>query len=461
MSEPGDDAPARQAPAARLRNPYRGRPENQRNPRAENIWKGPPRVPREQQPPKLTPRNAPKALPKPTQLHDTSHVKLTEVCPTDGSVFATGMSVREVSPRLTFSPAAPALIDISRQCYAELITDEPNLTKTILPEYVDYYNTALLWMRIVTLKQKNSQALTVEENDLLTLIQTTAFVVVEPILLQLRQLGNVVSTTRQHLYPQFPPLPTGIIADHGGYYGPLLPPGEDIDLTVHNLYEELPCLGVLSESIRATISNSPPGPYRSNVTYQELQPNQNLLGFRALGSRRSEPKNLAFDCRITEADFPSYPPNTEFNFEFLVAMSNVLANTKTFKNTEVVFSTLTEVGAQSQLVVSHPLPTPGTNCLRGEQVVTSLSQDSLAILGAAVFFDSQLMKEDGPGANPTDAWCLFRPTPQVRIPEEWIDNRNVRRDLPIQYQQRVFTSVSQLASTFRINSIKTLVLTKR
>lgn len=153
MSDHGDDV-SRLAPAVRPRNPYRGRPENQRDPRADNVWKGPPRAPREPQPPKLTPHNAPRALPKPTQLHDTSHVKLTEVSPADGSVFSTGMSVREVAPRQTFSPSAPALIDISRQCYSELITDDPNLTKTILPEYFDYYSAALLWMRLVTLKQK-------------------------------------------------------------------------------------------------------------------------------------------------------------------------------------------------------------------------------------------------------------------------------------------------------------------
>lgn len=141
-------------------------------------------------------------------------------------------------------------------------------------------------------------------------------------------------------------------------------------------------------------------------------------------------------------------------------MSNVLANTKTFKNTEVVFSTLTEVGAQSQLVISHPLITPGTNCLRGEQTVTSLSQDSLVVFGAAVFFNSQLVKENGIGEN-TDAWCLIQPTDLIGIPQEWIENRNARRDLPVQYMQRVFTSVSQLASTFRLNTIKTIVLTKR
>lgn len=203
----------------RARNPYRGKPANQRNPHAENAWKGPSRQPKDDQPPKLTPRNASRTLPKPSQLHDASHVKLIESSPAEGSVFASGMSVREVAPRLTFSPSAPALIDISRQCYAELITDDSNLGKTLLPEYIDYYATAILWLRIINLKQKNSQPLTQSKMDLLTLVQTTTFVVPEPILLQLRQIGNVVSLTKQHLYPEFPPLPTSAIAGHGGYFG--------------------------------------------------------------------------------------------------------------------------------------------------------------------------------------------------------------------------------------------------
>ncbi|XP_025413451.1 uncharacterized protein LOC112685710 [Sipha flava] len=145
---------------------------------------------------------------------------------------------------------------------------------------------------------------------------------------------------------------------------------------------------------------------------------------------------------------------------FLVTISNFLANTKIFKNTEVVFSTLSEVGGKSQLVISHPLLTPGTTCLQGEQIVTSLCQDSPAIYGAAIFFDSQLIKESGL-ENDVSAWCLFNSTPAHPIPQEWIENRNERRNLPLQYMERVFTSISQQAALFRFSIIKTLVLKKR
>lgn len=78
-------------------------------------------------------------------------------------------------PRQVFSPSAPAAVEISRQTYAELITDDNSLSKVMLLEYLDYYSTAMIWLRMVTLKQKNSQPITAIEDQLLTLTQTTPF----------------------------------------------------------------------------------------------------------------------------------------------------------------------------------------------------------------------------------------------------------------------------------------------
>lgn len=152
----------------------------------------------------------------------------------------------------------------------------------MLPEYLDYYTTAMVWLRATTLKQKNSQPLTQAEDQLLTLTQTTPFVLPEPILLQVRQLGNAVSKAGQHLFPSFPPLPTHVIQGSGGYYGQLIEPADGVDNTVHNLYEEIPCLGVLAEAVQQSLSNNPPGPYVSHVTYRGQQTNSNLLGFRPI-----------------------------------------------------------------------------------------------------------------------------------------------------------------------------------
>lgn len=320
MADQGAHSGENNTPVVRPRNPYRGRPENQRNLKAVNAWKGPVQK-QNNKPPMLTPRNAPRALPKPTRLHDNSHVKPSGVSPAEGSVFTSGISLREISDRQTFQPSTPALIDIASQCYSELVTDYSNFSKAALPEYLDYYATALLWLRIMDLKHKNSDPLTSEEVAVWSRTQSTTFSIPEPITLQLKQLGNTVAKhIDHHLYPYFPQLSTRVVAGHGGYYGKLVEPAPDTDNSVHNLYEELPCLGVMSEAVRAAISNAPTGPYQSAVTYRGLQPNRNLLGFRPLGSRRNEPKNLAFSCNITEIDFESYPVNTAFNFDFIMAI---------------------------------------------------------------------------------------------------------------------------------------------
>lgn len=198
---------AANAPHARV---YRGKPEKQRDPRAQNAHRpranNPPRDGNPQSGEKSQTRQQPPrpTLNKPSLLNENSKGKHNTASgnPADGSVFRDQIAIRETRQK----PSAPALIEISRMTYAELLTDDAQLGKSILPEYLDYYATAMLWFRIVKLKQKNSQPLSDVEQQVLTLIQTTTFSVPDPIFLQLRQLGNIVTKTGQHLYTEFPPL---------------------------------------------------------------------------------------------------------------------------------------------------------------------------------------------------------------------------------------------------------------
>lgn len=435
---------------------YRGRPENQKDPRAVNRFKN--------KPPKgEAPKNNPP--PPPPKLQPGSHVqqnqnaehKITTGNPAEGSVFTSNIAVRETRQRQTFTPSAPALIEITRQSYAEMLTDDPQLNKALLPEFLDYYSTALLWLRIINLKQRNSQALTEAEQDILMLTQTTNFCVPEPILLQLKQLGNICTMGKQHLYPEFPPLPVVEVNHQPGYYG-ALEIGNAADPHVHNLYEEIPCLGVLAEAVRNSISDAQPGRYASSLDIDaQNRVNNNLLGFRPLGIRRGEAKNLAFSVGVTPDEFPCNPDNTAFNYELICAISSVVSTTKTFKNTDIVFSTLAEVGAQSQAIISRPLVQAGRLNILGETRTTSLNQETSSCYGSAVFFGSQLMKTPGPNNNHNTWLCINL----ANIPAQWVNNRNERRNLPIQYQQEVFQAISLDASTYRISIIKQLVIAKR
>ncbi|XP_030758050.1 uncharacterized protein LOC115883781 [Sitophilus oryzae] len=401
------DANQRQPPPARV---YRGRPENQRDPNAVRI------NPRESQetnpppPPRGNPqRRGPPAggLNKPTLAarNDAAKPQATSANPAEGSVFASQISVRETVQRQTFTPSAPALIEISRQTYAELLTDDAQLAKVLLPEYFDYYSTAMLWLRIVHLKQRNSQPLTQKEQDLLNLTQVTSFCVPEPLVLQLKQIGNITTMTKQHLYPEFPPFPTAQVANHGGYYGTLQLPAPGVNNDLHNLYEEIPCLGVMAEAVRQAISDAPAGPYQSALNINADNPvNGNLLGYKPLTNRKPEAKNLALSQSITPNAFPDHPEDTGFNLALLQGISSSLAATSTFKNTDLVFSTLSEVGAQSQTVIPRPIVQENRPNIQGETRPTSLSQEQPSHYGSAVFFDSQLMKEAGAGGNNL-TWC--------------------------------------------------------
>jgi hypothetical protein len=438
--------------------PYLGHPDKQKNKSAPNAFKAKPPKPQK------TKVDLPKSLPPPTQLHDASNQKLTTGNPADSSLFSTNVSIRETTPRIGFTPSVPAAIEISRQVFSELITDSPSLVKQLLPEYLDYYTTGLIWLRIVHLKQTNSQPITAEEDALLTLTQTATFVVPEPLLTQLRHLGNTTSAVKQLLIPEFPPLPTTVVGNHGGYFPVPLPYPIPLNQTgeEHLMYLEFPCLGVLAEAVCNTVdATAQPGAYISNIDFQGSQPSANLLGFKPLGYRRPEAFNTALDIGITPNQFPQYPDNTGFNFQFMMSISSLLAGTQTFKNTDVSFSTLTELGSVAQLMIERPTPIQGQLCLQGEIQPFGLVHESPSIFGAATFFCTQLMKE--PDSNGSHAsWLLFDFPPGLNPPPAWIANRNNRRNnLPVQYRQDVFQSISLPAHVSRVNVIKSFVTTKR
>jgi len=331
----------------------------------------------------------------------------------------------------------------------------------MLPEYLDYYNTACIWMSLVSLKKKNGESLTAEEQLLLEDVQVSSFNLPEPILRQVQTIGNIVSSTGQHLYVSSPSLPTAGLCGFGGYYGDLQPPADGVDNNIHNLYEEIPCLGVLAEGIRNLIGNGAPGPYDSNITYEGRQPGPNLLGFRPLNSRRNEAKNLAFDNGITKVAFRDFPANTGYNSDLMSAISNLLATTSTFKITPVVFPSLADSGLPAQLIITQPKEGNHALCVRSKQIPATFLNASPEMAGVSLFFNPQLVKNPG-NHNDHSTWCVIPPQPTHPIPEEWVQNRNIRQNtLPTQYRQSVFISASQNVPTYRRNVLLCFVLTKR
>ncbi|XP_077274479.1 uncharacterized protein LOC143904079 isoform X3 [Temnothorax americanus] len=318
--------------------------------------------------------------------------------PVRNPVYARGIYVYEVNPNGRTTPAASSLIEVSRDVYRELIIDDFNIRESIVPEYLDYYATALLWFRITRLKCLACDVLTQEEERLLSTITGCSFCVPEPFMLQLRMFGKIQTLTGEHLRSEFPPLPTEVIQGFGGYYGP-------ISADTHNLYEEIPCLGVTSESVRHSISNDPPGRYHSSLERpaDNVIPNENLLGFKPLD-----------------------------------------------------ITTMTESGSITQAIMQKPIPATETTQKRGK-IYSSASfggQDLASGYGLA--YTPNLFKE-GLAPGLVAEWCCIN-TPPV----EYIDNRNDRRDtIPPRYREEVFTSSTQWGQQYRQHMVRMMVTTKR
>ncbi|XP_024894021.1 uncharacterized protein LOC112468878 isoform X2 [Temnothorax curvispinosus] len=373
--------------------------------------------------------------------------------PVRNSVFAHGIGIREVNANRRMTPAASSLIEVSRYVYRELITDDFNIQKSIVPEYLDYYATALLWFRITKLKCLAHDVLTQEEERLLSIITGCSLYVPEPFMLQLLMFGRIQTLTGAHLCSEFPPLPTEVVQGFGGYYGP-------ISADTHNLYEEIPCLGVTSESVRHSISNDPPGRYHSSLERpaDNIIPNENLLGFKPLGARCEEAKNFAFFAGITSEEFPVSLPNTGINLDFIRSISGILSRTKTFKTTRLDITTMAESGSITQAIMQKPIPATETTQKRGEiySFANFGGQDLASAYGLGLVYTPNLFKE---GLTPglIAEWCCIN-TPPV----EYINNRNDRRDtIPPGYREEVFTSSTQSGQQYRQHMVRMMLTTKR
>ncbi|KYM97721.1 hypothetical protein ALC62_11581 [Cyphomyrmex costatus] len=281
----------------------------------------------------------------------------------------------------------------------------------------------------------------------MSLEEVNLFTIPEPILLQLQVFGSVQTRTGEHLYPWFPKLPTSQIGEYGGFYGPVTKDN-------HNLYEEIPCLGVLSEAVRQSISDAPPGQYASSLNTDELTMTENLLGYFPLGIRDNEAKNIAFDAGIKVDLFPSYPYNTGMNLKLIMSISNIIAQTKVFELFTVNFNDLAKEGSVIQTVMVHPISPKirGQQEKHGKLQVTSLMSEYFS-LTAGIVFCPQLWKK---GSTKTSAksWSCAVP-----VNKTWITNRNERRTtLPVQYRQEVFKLTPEFGQSYRSQSLVLLQL---
>lgn len=432
--------------AAQAQRGYRGPPERQRNRNTVNLHQ-----PRARQQGRSAPQPAPNALPAPANRQSPQPASAAKDEPIRNSAFTTDFDVREDNPFLSSTPSMSTLIEVVDNMYLEYSVDNVRLGRTLLPEYLRYYATALAWLRITSIKDLQRQPLTPTEQNLLRITHTQIFTIPDPLNIYLKQYGTVIPPTDVHIQPAFPDLPTGVISGFGGYYGPL-------NNDTHLLYEEIPCLGVTAEAVRRSISDAPIGPYQSNLSTDVLIVTDNLLGFQPLGYRQTEAKAYPLRYGINPNAFRETLPHTAFNLPFLTWISGFLATQSTFKNHSTTVLSMGVGGHTSQLVNTRPLAEQqGPRLLDVECKAHTMFRESPLHTGLGLFIGSQIWKDPH---EPTNWSCAT--SPEQEVPIEWVNNANDRRNnTPGEFLIDRFSSTTYMISDYIRQVIGRLVVTRR
>lgn len=450
---------------------YKGHPSKQTNPFAPNLWKGKnsnspsqdSSSGTEKSAPATTKRTVPAKINKPTALHDASRQTLTSGNPFADSAFVHNVTERELYLRETFSPSTPALTQITRSAYTEMSTDAADLSKRLIPEEFDYYAAAMLWFRIISLKAKNQQPLTAEETIVLEMLRLESFTIPEPLRLQLLVLGKVKTCLGTSLRPTFPPLPTTVIQ----WQATGIPGNFAAGITAdsHNLYEELPCLGIHLAAL-ITAQNNDVGAWTPPGVPAHTLPNNNLLGYRPTKRNRPEATAAIIDAGIAPGEVTNYPINTGLNFDLLKRTSQVLSTLTTFKMTDVHFPALSEYGATAQIAQYYPDPNqPGVRNIDGLTTIKTINNEIPSQIGVSIVYAPRYYKVSPD--NNYDSWCCLSPTPGRRanvpnpLPIAWFNNRNARRQIRDIYSLPQFSSISADANEYRRVTLEALVISRR
>lgn len=440
----------------RLCPAYKGRPENFNPNRTKKVAtaakpKGGPASP------KVTP---------PTQQHRNVNPTPQRNEPLYAeAIFGTDISVVELAPLQSITPNLSKTVDVADSAYAEWATDDQMLARKMTQYEFRYYVTSLTWLRIIDLKAKFSRtALTSAEKDIRKATEHMTFNVPAPVHVYLSSLGAVNDKAGKRTEVLFPNLPTAVRGGKGGYHTAA------VDVNSHNLYEEIPTLGIMGDVLMAlaTGGQNPPVNVPLDIPANSSL-NENCLGYVTTpGQQRPEISQNLRRFGITDAAFAEFQAGTRFNLRLLSAQSALIGDMDTFKVEKVLFANLSADGTLAVAIQSKPdLTVDGTLTWRQRTVQTmSPEASSAALMGAGNFCGFQLRKEDGTGANASEErsrWCCLSSTDHAAwpIPNAWSNNRNDRRQMPSGIGTERFGTAGVRQDVLLDSISRRLVLTKR
>jgi hypothetical protein len=236
--------------------------------------------------------------------------------------------------------------------YNNIAVDEKQLDRKIAKEELSYYATGVLWLKLLEVNAKQPNlALTSEEKAIRKAASEDTFNIPHPIFAYLQEIGTYTDKMGKETELNIPDLPIHSAGGLGGYHA------AEINAETHNLFEEVPSLGVAADMVMALASPQP----EPNVNFRvEFPPHtratRNLTGNTSpTGERRPKIRQNLARFGITTELFPEYVANTRFNLRYLRHISDLLGAMKTFRDEKVRFKNLTRYGGESQVIFTKPL----------------------------------------------------------------------------------------------------------
>ncbi|KAF6207353.1 hypothetical protein GE061_018594 [Apolygus lucorum] len=160
-------------------------------------------------------------------------------------------------------------------------------------------------------------------------------------------IGEMVDAGGKTTELEIPPLPVAQAGGHGGYHAA----AED----THNLFEEVPCLGVAADAVMALQVQNQQANYRIGVPAGAMLTN-NLAGSAPLiAPPRDEIKRRLAGQGIMANAFPEFSVNTRLNVKYMRQISDIIGSFITFRNEKLVIDNMTNDGGDSQVIQTHPI----------------------------------------------------------------------------------------------------------
>lgn len=412
---------------------YKGKPKN---------FVPDPKLRKERKPRPVQKRNGPKGpeLTPPTHLdaNKTPTPQRNESIISE-AIFGIDVSVTAIEPQQHFDANFSRLVDLTMITYQNMIPDVKQLDRLLIKEELSYYATALLWLRLIDLKSKQRlRGLTSQEKDILKATKDITWNVPQPIYGYLSQIGNIVDRMGKETLLNVPNLPITVVQGFGGYHAAA------ITQASHNLFEEIPSLGIAADVVMASTSPLE----QPEIDYRVAPPvgavfTPNLIGSSVhIGPRRAEIRQRLNGLGITENAFPEYVANTRFNLVYLLQISDILTSVETFRIEKMNIASMTLHGGETMVIQTLPNEDEDLEQRWIQRTVQAQSpaSDSTAQIGASYVFGFQLHKATLPNPNAVNPvplatraanWSCIQPTagqepPPWVMPVAWEATKNKR-----------------------------------